>query len=113
MIQPAMRKAKTEKQPGSSAKAAPRAVERDVTIAYEAGLHLRAAGRFVDTASKFRSDITVKLGNRKVDGKSIIDMLTLGATMGTELRIRAEGGDAVEAVDQLEALVARNFAAGE
>jgi len=100
MTTPAMERKRRKRKPPA---------ERKVTIRNEAGLHLRAAGRFVDMASRFQSKISVKVGTRTVGGKSIIDMLTLGATMGTEMTIGAEGPDADEALDRLEALVARNF----
>ena len=89
------------------------ASERKVRIATETGLHLRAAGQFVEAASRFESRIQVAAGPRVVDGKSIIHMLTLGAGVGTELTLRAEGRDAEEAVDALATLVAGGFASEE
>ena len=86
--------------------------ERKVKIPSETGLHLRAAGRFVEAASRFQCRILVVSGVREVDGKSIIDMLTLGAAMGTELTLKADGEDAAEALDHLAELVAGGFASG-
>lgn len=81
-----------------------------VTIASETGLHLRAAGRFVETASQFHSDVRAAIGRREVDGKSIIDMLTLGAAAGTKLKITAVGEDASAALKALGRLVEDHFA---
>lgn len=64
---------------------------------------------FVDTASTFASDIRVQKGEQTVDGKSIMQLMMLAATQGTELRITAEGSDAPAAISALRDLVQRNF----
>jgi len=79
--------------------------ERKVSIRGKFGLHLRAAGRFAEVANGYRSRVLVAMGGRKVDGKSILDMISLGAAAGSELVIRTEGDDAPEALDALMALV--------
>jgi len=73
------------------------------------GLHVRAVGRFVDMAQKFAAEIRVQNGQKEADGKSIIEMLTLGATPGAVLKLIAEGRDAEQAVQSLEALVRAHF----
>ena len=73
------------------------------------GLHARAAARFVGLASRFQSHIRVAVGDRVMDGKSILGLLLLSAARGTTLRISADGPDAEAAVGALEALVARGF----
>lgn len=68
------------------------------------GLHARAATQFVNCASAYASQIWISLGERRVNGKSIMGVLTLAATSGTELVIEADGEDedlALEAIDQL------------
>tara|TARA_R110002111_G_scaffold107943_1_gene166559 strand:+ start:511 stop:720 length:210 start_codon:yes stop_codon:yes gene_type:complete len=64
---------------------------------------------FVDTASAFTSDITVTKNGQAADGKSIMQLMTLEALKGTELKIDAEGPDADKAVDALAKLVASKF----
>jgi phosphocarrier protein len=80
--------------------------ETEFEIINSDGLHMRPAMRFVDIANRFDSDITVSNGETHVDGKSIMQVTMLAATFGTRLKIRAEGHDAVEAVDALRELVA-------
>jgi phosphocarrier protein len=80
-----------------------------VHIANRLGLHARAAARFVHTATRFRSRITVTRGDRTMDGKSILGILLLAASQGTFLLIRAEGEDEDAAVDGLAALVEGGF----
>ena len=80
-----------------------------VVIANRLGLHARPAMTFVDKASSFDSTIEVRKGEQVVDGKSIMQMMMLAATRGTELSIEAEGNDAEQAIEALTALVDRNF----
>jgi phosphotransferase system HPr (HPr) family protein len=80
-----------------------------VTIGNRLGMHARPAMAFVDAASGFASDIKVGKGEQVVDGKSIMQLMMLAATQGTQLKITAEGPDAAEAISQLESLVERNF----
>jgi phosphocarrier protein HPr len=80
-----------------------------LTINHEAGLHLRPGSLFVQTAGKFTSDITVTHGERKANAKSVLTVLTLGASQGAEVTISAEGDDAQEALDALKALIESNF----
>ncbi|MBN1796586.1 MAG: HPr family phosphocarrier protein [Sedimentisphaerales bacterium] len=79
--------------------------EKEVEIKNADGLHMRPAMQFVDIASKFDCDITVSNGPTSVDGKSIMQMSMLAATIGTKLRICAEGDDAKEAIDALTELI--------
>lgn len=80
-----------------------------ITIKNRLGLHARPAMAFVDVANGFASDIRVKKGEQSVDGKSIMQMMMLAATQGTELIIQAVGGDARQATDALRDLVDRKF----
>ena len=64
---------------------------------------------FVDTANGFHSEIRVKKGTQVVDGKSIMQMMMLAATHGTELHIQAVGPDADAATAAIQKLVARKF----
>jgi phosphotransferase system HPr (HPr) family protein len=80
-------------------------VEVDLEIRNEHGLHMRPAMRFVEMASRFESDITVRSGETTIDGKSIMQITTLAATCGTKLTVKAEGPDAREAIEALRGLV--------
>ncbi len=80
-----------------------------VTITNKLGLHARPAMSFVDTASGFKSDIQVVKDGQIVDGKSIMQLMMLAATKGTELNITAEGPDAEEAVAALVKLIESKF----
>lgn len=80
-----------------------------VTIINKLGLHARPAMSFVDTASSFTSDIKVVKDGQAVDGKSIMQLMMLAATEGTELRIDAQGPDAEQAVEALVKLVGSKF----
>ena len=64
---------------------------------------------FVDAAMPFTSTITVKRADQTVDGKSIMQMMMLAATKGTELEIIAEGEDADQAIVVLRKLVESCF----
>lgn len=80
-------------------------VKRDLVIRNKQGLHARPAALFVQIASKFDSQITVKKGKRRVNGKSIMGILTLAVEKGSRISIEAEGKDAKEAVEELERIV--------
>jgi len=87
-------------------------IEETVEIINELGLHARAAAKFVNTASPFAS--TVKLcredkPDEEVDGKSILGVLLLAASIGTRITIRVAGTDQQEALDCLRNLVADGF----
>jgi phosphocarrier protein HPr len=85
-------------------------VERRVKVVNGLGLHARAAARFVQTAARFRASIRVSKDGRTIDGKSILGVLFLAATLGSELTIRASGEDEAAAADALAELVAGGFA---
>lgn len=73
------------------------------------GLHARPAALFVQMANRFKAEIEVRKGKEKVNGKSIMGIMTLAAGRGTQITIRATGPDAVEAVTSLTRLIRSNF----
>jgi phosphocarrier protein HPr len=90
----------------------PREASAKITIANRLGLHARPAMVFVETASKFKCDISVRRcdQNERVDGKSIMQLMMLAATQGTEIEVCATNADDVnEAVAELVALVQSKF----
>ncbi len=84
---------------------------RKVTIKNKLGLHARPAMMFVETASKYQAEVSVCRTDQSepVDGRSIMQMMMLAATEGTELEISATGEDAENAVGALVDLVKSNF----
>jgi len=83
--------------------------EKEVTIKNRAGIHARPAALIVQTASKFNSKIHMIKDNEKINAKSIMGIITLGAGYNSKLRIQAEGPDEQEAVNALAELFDRRF----
>lgn len=81
----------------------------NLTISNRLGLHARPAMSLVDTASGFSSDIQIAKGAQSVDAKSIMQLMMLAATKGTELVVTADGPDADAAVAAIAALVDSKF----
>jgi phosphocarrier protein len=84
-------------------------VTRIVVVGNPQGLHARPAELFVKTASRYQARIEVIKEGQRVDGKSILNILTLAAVQGTQLRLEATGPDAQAALDALSGLFERNF----
>lgn len=73
------------------------------------GLHARAAGKLVATASAYDAEILIKKDNKQVNAKSIMGILMLAAGCGSELLIEAQGTDANAAVDAIQTLINDRF----
>lgn len=84
-------------------------MEKQVTILNKTGLHARPAAEFVKLASRFKSEISILVGTRVANAKSIINVLSLAATHGTVLTLKADGPDEAEAIDTLSSLIERKF----
>ncbi len=84
-------------------------LSRQVVVVNQNGLHARPAGKLAQLAQSFTADVVIALDGQEVDAKSILDVLTLAASQGTVLELRASGTDAPEALDRLEALIANRF----
>lgn len=82
---------------------------RDLVLINKYGLHVRPAGLFAKTASRFDAKVDVDKDGNVVSGKSIMALMTLEAVCGSTLRVTATGPQAKEVLDELEALVARKF----
>jgi phosphotransferase system HPr (HPr) family protein len=80
-------------------------VEKEVTVVPKEGLHARPAAKFVKTAKGYNSDIKVIKGDTEANAKSSLNLMTLGATQGDKLLIRADGEDAEAAVEALAELI--------
>lgn len=83
-------------------------VRKKIIVKNKLGLHARPAALFVQAANRFDSSIIVEKGNEKVNGKSIMGILMLGAEQGSSIIIEAEGQDAQLAISELERLVSSN-----
>lgn len=83
--------------------------EQTVVLTNESGLHARPANLFVNTAQKFVADINIHKGETKINGKSILGLLTLAAGEGSEIKIVADGDDEVLAVAELVELIETGF----
>lgn len=81
----------------------------EVVVSNCEGLHARPAMQFVDVANQFGSNVVVYRETDAVDGKSVMQMITLGAAMGTTLKIEADGEDAPAALESLKKLFDEKF----
>ena len=86
---------------------------RTLTIINKLGLHARAAAKFVTCASGFAAEITIRRGEREVNGKSIMGVMMLAAAQGCEIEVAASGDDAEQALCALQGLLADRFGEDE
>jgi phosphocarrier protein len=84
-------------------------LEKSITIINKLGLHARAASKLVGTASRFESKIILDRNGQQADAKSIMSILMLAASQGTELQVTVEGGDAEDAWTHLAELINNRF----
>lgn len=77
-------------------------VTKSMTIELQTGLEARPVAVLVQVASQFESSIYVEHDNMKVNAKSIMGMMTLGLSAGTEVTVSAEGDDEVDAISKIE-----------
>jgi len=84
-------------------------IEGQVTICNKLGLHARAAAKFVATASEFESEIEIEKDGKRVNGKSIMGVMMLAASKGTDIKLLIEGTDAQLAMDKIKQLVLDRF----
>lgn len=76
-----------------------------VIVRNPSGLHARPAAKLVTEAKKYHSKVTIFSGSKKIDGKSILSILTGGITRGTEIELQFEGDDEREAKDAITSLI--------
>ena len=81
---------------------------KEVVVRCESGLHNRQATYFVQKANEFVSSIWVESGSRKMNAKSLLGIMSLSIVTGATVNLSAEGNDAEEAVNALEALLQRD-----
>jgi len=80
-------------------------IKEELIVINKQGLHARPASLFVQIANKYESKITVKKDKQKVNGKSIMGILTLEAGKGSKVTIEAAGEDAKQALDELKKII--------
>lgn len=88
---------------------AEKSITREFKLLNKYGMHVRPAGLFAKTASRFDAEVEVEKDGNVVAGKSIMALMTLEATCGAVLKVTATGPEAEEVLDELEALIARKF----
>jgi phosphotransferase system HPr (HPr) family protein len=81
-------------------------LQRPVTITNPQGFHMRPATAFAQLAGKFQSTVTVCKGDQRINGKSPLELMFLGAEQGTELILEVCGSDAPAALEALADLMA-------
>jgi phosphocarrier protein HPr len=86
---------------------------KTVTIVNKLGLHARAAAKFVTLASSFASDIRLARNGQEVNGKSIMGVMMLAASRGSDITLIASGDDEGQAIDKLSELVEQRFGEDE
>jgi phosphocarrier protein HPr len=83
--------------------------EQKITIKNRAGIHARPAALLVQTANRFTSEISLEKNSERINAKSIMGIITLGATYKTEINIIADGEDENEAVAAIAQLFENKF----
>ena len=81
---------------------------KEVAVRCESGLHNRQATYFVQKANEFECSIWVESGNRKMNAKSLLGIMSLGISTGATVTLSASGSDAESAVNALEELLQRD-----
>ena len=81
---------------------------KEIVVRCESGLHKRQATYFVQRANEFESKIWLESGNRKMNAKSLLGIMSLGIVTGSKVSLSADGRDAEAAMDALEALLLRD-----
>ncbi len=84
-------------------------IEKKLLIINKLGLHARAAAKLTGLTSRFSSEIKISKEGRSVDGKSIMSVMMLAASKGTELSVSADGDDETDALNAIEALINNRF----
>ncbi|QQD19035.1 HPr family phosphocarrier protein [Spongiibacter nanhainus] len=84
-------------------------VEQQLTIINKLGLHARAASKLVSTAAAFGAHVEIGVSEKFVDGKSIMAVMMLAASRGTDIIIRCEGDDADAALEAITTLINNRF----
>ena len=88
-------------------------MQQDAMIINKLGLHARASAKLTQLASRFKSDVMLSRGDRRVNAKSIMGVMMLAAAKGTAISIETNGEDEAEAMQALLNLINDCFGEGE
>ena len=83
--------------------------KRKVTVTNPTGLHLRPAGLLCQTATKFRSQVTLLYGDTKVNAKSVLNVMASGIRCGSEIEVCCDGEDEAEALEAVCTLIEKEL----
>lgn len=84
-------------------------IKREIIVINKLGLHARAAAKLAKTAGQFSAKVQVKNKESAVDGKSVMSLMLLAASRGTELEICTDGRDEEAAMEAIESLINNRF----
>ena len=84
-------------------------LRRTARVMNKRGLHARAAAKIVEAAARFTSEITIIHDGQTVNARSIMGLMMLAASMGTEVEVQAEGPDSAQAMTAIIALIEAKF----
>lgn len=88
-------------------------VEREIKIVNRLGLHARPSAQLVQTASRFKSEVSITRDDLTINGKSIMGVMMLAAENGVVLKFRTEGPDELELMNALEEVINSKFGEAE
>lgn len=83
-------------------------ISKEIIVNNAQGLHARPAAMFVQIASRYNATVTIEKNGEKVNGKSIMGILTLGVQPGTKVILEAEGEDSDKVIAELEELLTKD-----
>ena len=81
---------------------------KEVIVRCESGLHNRQVTYFVQKANEFKSSVWLESENRRMNAKSLLGIMSLGIVTGAVVTLSAEGPDAEDAVNALDAMLQRD-----
>lgn len=84
-------------------------INKKITIINKLGLHARAAMKLIDLAGRYQSHIDIYYADKLIDAKDILNVMTLGASVGAEIELQIDGPDENEAMDALCTLINDRF----
>ena len=84
-------------------------LEESIEIINKLGLHARAATKLANLANRYSSDVHVSLGDKQIDGKSIMSLMLLSAAKGTVITLKVDGQDEIKAMTALKTLINNRF----
>ena len=84
-------------------------INKEIVVRCESGLHNKQATYFVQKANEFECSVWIESGNRKMNAKSLLGIMSLGIVSGNTVNLIASGSDAEAAIEALEALLLRDI----